>query len=142
MALRFVLDTNVLISGMLSNAGPPRQLIDAWIENQYTMITSRYQIAELHHVLTYPRIVRRVRMTEAELAAILHVLTELAIVVADEPSLVGVTRDPKDDAILACAVGGRADYLVSGDQDLLVLGRFRDVAIISPRDALKLVPAL
>ena len=44
-----------------------------------------------------------------------------------------MTRDPKDDAVVACAVEGEADYIVSGDQDLLVLGRYETVQVVTPR---------
>lgn len=47
--------------------------------------------------------------------------------------LPGVTRDPKDDPVVACAVEGQADYIVSGDQDLLVLGEYEGVQVVTPR---------
>jgi len=50
------------------------------------------------------------------------------------PEITGVCRDPDDDRILACAVAHEAQYIVTGDKDLLVLGTFRGVKIVSPRD--------
>lgn len=133
MALRAVLDTNVLVSGLLATSGPPRQLFDAWLAGRFTLVTSLYQIEELRRVLTYPRIARRVRLTENELAILFRTFDERAVIVVNEPDLSGVTRDPKDDAIVACAVAGQADYLVSGDDDLLALGTYEKVYVVYPR---------
>jgi len=66
-----VLDTNVLVSGLVAEQGFPRQLLDAWLEGRYTLVTSFYLVEELIHVLSYPRIVQRLRLNDAELAAIL-----------------------------------------------------------------------
>lgn len=133
MALRVILDTNVLVSGLLATSGPPRQIIDSWLAGSFTLVTSLYQINELHRVLTYPRIARRLRLTENELAVILRTLEERAEIILSEPDLSGVTRDPKDDAIVACAVKGQADFIVSGDDDLLVLGNYIGIQIVNPR---------
>jgi predicted nucleic acid-binding protein len=50
-----------------------------------------------------------------------------------------VTRDPKDDAVVACAVEGKADYVVSGDQDLLALGEYEGIQVVTPRRFMEIV---
>lgn len=131
--VRGVLDTNVLVSGLIGEQGPPRQLIDAWLEGRYTLVTSLYQAEELNHTLSYPRIASRLRLEETELNLILAALLSEAEVTPGLVELPGVTGDPKDDPLLACAVEGNADYLVSGDRDLLDLGEYEGIQIVSPR---------
>ncbi len=131
--LRVVLDTNVLVSGLVAKGGAPRQILDAWLEGHYTLVTSLYLVEELIHVLSYPRIAKRLSLTEEEMAAILAALLSKAVVTPDHLRLPGVTRDPKDDAVVACAREGKVDYIVSGDQDLLVLGEYEGIQVVTPR---------
>ncbi len=133
MLPRAVLDTNVLISGLITAGGPPCQLVDAWLDGRFTLVTSLYQVQELNHVLSYPRIASRLRLPEEELEMILVALLSEADLVPGHVQLPGVTRDPKDDPIVACAQEGGADYIVSGDQDLLVLGEYEGIRVVSPR---------
>ena len=132
MPLRATLDTNVFVSGLISRQGAPREIIDAWAAGEFTLVTSPYLIAELRRVLTYPRIANRLRIPEAELQVLFRELSEESAVTAGALDLSGVTRDPKDDAVIACAVEGNADYVVSGDEDVLVVERYDDVKMINP----------
>jgi putative PIN family toxin of toxin-antitoxin system len=139
MSPRAVLDTNVLVSGLISDHSPPRQLVDAWLDGRYTLVTSLYQVQELNHVLSYPRIASRLDLEEAELEMILAALLSQAEVVAGELQLPGVTRDPKDDAIVACAQEGGAGYIVSGDRDLLDLGEYKGIRVVTPREFVEML---
>jgi putative PIN family toxin of toxin-antitoxin system len=131
--LKVVLDTNVLVSGLISSQGPPRQIVDAWLEGRFTLVTSLYLVEEVAHVLTHPGIAERVRLGEPEVDAVLAALLSQAEMAPGELELPGVTRDPKDDAVVACAVEGEADYIVSGDGDLLVLGEYAGIEVVTPR---------
>jgi len=142
MPVRAVLDTNVLISGLVAEQGPPRQVLDAWLEGRYTLIISLYLVEELTHVLSYPRIAERLRLDEEEVEAILVALLSQAEVTSGQLHLPGVTRDPKDDAVVACAKEGEADYIVSGDQDLLVLGEYEGIQVITPRRFVEILVSL
>lgn len=142
MPVRAVLDTNVLVSGLVAEQGPPRQILDAWLEGLYTLVTSLYLVEELVHVLSYPHIAERLRLDEAELAAILAALLSRAEVTPGRLRLPGVTRDPKDDAVVACAKEGEAAYIVSGDQDLLVLGAYENIQVITPRQFMEILASL
>ena len=132
MPVRAVLDTNALVSGLLAEAGSPRQVLDAWLERRHTLVTSLYLVGELAHVLAYPRIAQRLLATDEEGEALLAALLSQAAVVAGKPHLPGATRDPKDDAVVACVGEGAADYIVSGDQDLLVLGTYEGIQVVTP----------
>jgi hypothetical protein len=139
MPVRAVLDTNVLVSSLVAEQGPPRQILDAWLEGLYTLVTSLYLMEELVHVLSYPRIAERLRLKEGKLAAILAALLSKAEVTSGQLRLPGVTRDPKDDSIVACAVEGEADYIVSGDQDLLVLDEYEGIQVVTPRQFVEIL---
>lgn len=139
MPTRAVIDTNVLVSGLISGQGPPRRIVDAWLDGQFLLVISLYQVGDLHHVLTYPRIASRIRLEEAELELLLAALLSQAEVVPGVLQLPGVTRDPKDDVVVSCAVGGQADFIVSGDQDLLVLEAYEGVRFVTPRDFVELL---
>ena len=78
MPIRAVLDTNVLVSSLVSQQGPPRHALDAWLEGRYTLVTSLYLVEELIHVLSYPRVARQVHLEEDELTAILAALLSQA----------------------------------------------------------------
>jgi hypothetical protein len=130
---KVVLDTNIFVSGLVSSKGPPRQIIDAWLDEHFTLVTSLYLVGELAHVLTYPRIAKRIHLKEAGADAILAALLSQAEMAPGELQLPGVTRDPKDDAVVACAVESEADYIVSGDQDLLVLDEYGGIEVVTPR---------
>jgi uncharacterized protein len=132
--LRAVLDTNVIISGLMGVSGPPRDIIDAWLDDRFTLVTSVPLVRELTHVLAYPRIAERLRFSEAEVNSLVAVMLTQAEVVLGALTLPGVTRDPKDDAVVACAVEGAAGFVVSGDGDLLVLGVYQDIEMITPRE--------
>jgi putative PIN family toxin of toxin-antitoxin system len=127
------LDTNVLVSGLIGRAGPPRQLLDAWLDGRYTLVSSLYQVQELNHVLSYPRIATRLALTGREVDTILAALLSQAEMVVAKLDLSGVTRDPKDDALVAAAVLGGVDYLVSGDHNLLALEAYEGFKVITPR---------
>jgi len=118
---------------------PQRQLIDAWLDERFTLVRSLYLVEELVHVVSYPRIASRLRMSESDVEAILAALLSQADVTPSELELPGVTRDPKDDAIVACAVEGQADFVVSGDQDLLVLGVYEGIRVVAPRRFLEIL---
>jgi len=136
---RAVLDTNVLVSSLVAEHGPPRRILDAWLEGHYVLVTSLYLVEELIHVLSYPRIAKRISLTEGEMAAILAALLSKAEVTPGHLRLPGVTRDPKDDAVVACAKEGEADYIVSGDQDLLVLGEYEGIQVTTPRQFVEIL---
>ncbi|TEU19628.1 MAG: putative toxin-antitoxin system toxin component, PIN family [Anaerolineales bacterium] len=142
MPIRAVLDTNVLISGLIVAQGSPRQILDAWLESLFTLVTSLYLVEELVHVLSYPHITEHLRLDEEELAAILDALLSKAEVTSGRLRLPGVTRDPKDDSVVACAKEGEADYIVSGDQDLLVLGKYEGIQVITPRQFVEILASL
>jgi uncharacterized protein len=142
MPIRAVLDTNVLVSGLVSSQGAPRQLVDDWLADRYVLVSSLYLVQELTRVLTYPRIAEHLHLSQTELDTILIALLVRAEIVPGRIELPGVTRDPKDDAVVACAKEGQADYIVSGDRDLLVLDTVDGTRVVTPQQFVGILAGL
>jgi putative PIN family toxin of toxin-antitoxin system len=122
-----------LVSGLIAGQSPPAQIVDAWLDRRFALVTSIYQVEELNHVLAYPRIASRIRLEPEEVETILAGLLLQAEIVPGDLALPGVTRDPKDDPIVACALEGQAGYIVSGDKHLLALKAYEAVKVATPR---------
>lgn len=131
--MRIVADTNTVVSGLLWK-GAPRQIIQACRHQRIIIVSSESLIAELAEVLARDKFATRIKdagLTPSGLVADYTALTEQS---HPEPLNKPVCRDPDDDAVLACALAGRADALVSGDEDLLTLKSFRGIPIITPAE--------
>ncbi len=118
---RVVLDTNLFVSGLISPAGTPHQLLRLWEQEQITLLTSAELISEVARVLQRPAIRQKYHLTDQLISALLTSLSQATEFVTPQTSLPVHSRDPKDDKLLALALGGNADYLITGDNDLLVL---------------------
>jgi len=131
-AERIVLDTNVFISGLLSSTSTPARVVDHAVLNGQLLATTGTQQELVSRLLAskFDRYVSRKKREE--------LLLRLAPLVEPvEPvQIIRASRDPDDDKFLAAAVNGRADVLVSGDRDLLVLHPFMGIAICTPADYL------
>jgi putative PIN family toxin of toxin-antitoxin system len=132
-----VLDTNILVSGLLWH-GPPHRLIEHVRDGTLTLITSPALLAEFADVVNRPKL--RPILTTAGITRdrLLAELRQLAEIVDPPPLPAPVCRDPDDDAVLALAVAvavavavaAGAGCIVSGDADLLALGAYVDIPII------------
>ena len=141
--LRAVLDTSVLISALLKSEGVPAQVFAAWRALRYVLVTSLPIVEELKNTASYPRIRRKYQLTDdvvEEFAALLRDGSEVVTALADLSDI--NIRDPKDLMILATAENGEADVIVASDKDLLVLGTFRGIPILTPRQFLELLEEL
>ena len=132
--MRLVLDTNVFVGALISKGTLPDKLYGAWRDHVYTLVTSREQMAELDRVLRYERLSRFLSADEAR--QLINLLDSSAIIVSNLPTI-NDSPDPDDNLILATAVAGNCDLIVSGDkQHMLSLGAVRGIPIVSPRDAI------
>ncbi|MGC9393405.1 MAG: putative toxin-antitoxin system toxin component, PIN family [Anaerolineae bacterium] len=131
-----VLDTNVYISGVILSRGTPFEILEAWRKQAYIPITSEAIIAEIERVLRYPRIRDRYHITDADNMRLIASLRTDALVVPDSNTANGICSDPDDDKFLACASTAQADYIVTGDPDLLILGQYKETIILKPHEFL------
>jgi len=135
---RLVLDTNVVVAGLLW-LGPPRRLIDQAIERRFELCSSTVLIDELTRTLGYPKFAQR--MVQHETNAAILVAHYQALTYLLMPSHIPrvVPRDADDDHVIACAVAAGADLIVTGDRHLLELGSFRGISIVKPAVALEFI---
>jgi putative PIN family toxin of toxin-antitoxin system len=132
---RTSLDVNVLVSAVISPRGIPHQLLLAWKDERYTLVTSEHIIGQLTAKLSLARIGGRYGITAADATAVATLLRNQATLVdvpADEVR--PITGDPEDDAVLAAARLGRVEYLVTGDAGLRAISPYEGIAIVRPRD--------
>jgi putative PIN family toxin of toxin-antitoxin system len=125
---RVVIDTNVLISGLLSATSTPAQAVDKAV-TKAQLVATMETLRELIEKMLSPKFDRYVRRERRE-ALLARVASVVEIVDVLQP--IRASRDPKDDKFLEAAVNGRADVIVTGDRDLLDLNPFRRVAILNP----------
>ncbi|MEM7133913.1 MAG: putative toxin-antitoxin system toxin component, PIN family [Chloroflexota bacterium] len=131
--LRFVFDTNTIVSALLMKQSVPRKSLDE-AQHHGKLLISLETLNELNDVLRREKFNKYV--TESERLRFLSLLVRDAIrVEITDP--ISECCDPKDDKFLELAISGRADYIVSGDNDLLVLNPFRGVSIVRPSDLLE-----
>ena len=136
--IRAVLDTNLLVSYLLTHRPPIATLIDRHLaQDDFVLVTAPELLAELDRVLAYPKLQRYYADDErTRFVALVMALSE----VVDLPETVPrVCRDPDDDRVIACAVAGKADVIVSGDADLLNLEQVGDVRILTAAQFLDLL---
>jgi len=129
---RAVLDTNIFVSGFINPHGFPAAIFRALRTKRFSLVSSPPVNEEIVEVLNRPRIRDRYGLGD-RIFDVQFILWEIAELVIDLPE-VKVCSDPDDDKFLATAVGGKADYLVTGDAgDLLHIQEYNGVAIVSPR---------
>lgn len=129
--MRFIVDTNILISAFFWG-GVPRQVLEVAKRSDSTLIASEDLLAELLDVLEREKFAERLRLIHITPTEFLKKHRELVEVVAVNPLPQPVCDDPDDDMILACAVSGEADFIVSGDDDLLRLHMYENIPILKP----------
>ena len=126
--MRVVLDTNAVVSALLFT-GISAQLVSVWQKNLITLLLSREILDEYLHVLSYPKF----ELSEDDIKGLIQQeILPYAEVVKPKRRLGVVHRDPSDDKFIECAVAGKAHAIISGDKDLLSIGRCRQVHILSP----------
>lgn len=134
--MRIVLDTNVLVSALIQSRGPSALLVDAWLDATFELVTLVDQLAEFRDVLDTPRIRKRIKPAEAE--ELLDLIDAEAIVPQSVPADVDLSPDPDDNAIIATAIVGNAELIVTGDKGhLLSLREVEGIPIVTPREAVE-----
>ena len=116
--LRVVLDTNVLVSGLAYPGSIPGRIVATWLQGGLKVVLSHCILDEMVRVL--PRL-KRIQMTPAEIRDLADGLMFLAEVVEPENTTQTELRDPADQPVLATLTSAKADYLLTGDKDLLAL---------------------
>jgi putative PIN family toxin of toxin-antitoxin system len=129
--IRVVVDTSVLIRYLIKPSAAITELIELWWLNDKIQVVSGPELlTELESVLRRDYIRELVRPAEGQV--LLDVIAVKAEILASLGPIPSYTRDPKDDKFIACALAGSTGYIVTVDQDLLVLGSFGGVRMVTP----------
>ena len=126
--LRVVLDTNVLLSGIAYPASVPGKIIAAWRHGSVEVLLCNFILEELRRVL--PKLVKRHGLMALEIDDLVDVFSIQAEVVEPAVHTDASLRDPNDQPVLGALQSARADYLITGDKDLLALAAH--YPIVSP----------
>jgi putative PIN family toxin of toxin-antitoxin system len=129
---RVVLDTNILVSAFLW-PGPPSKVFRLAAGGQIQALTCKELETELTEVLSRPKF----QLSSTEVLAILREFQRIAIPVIVTSDFKAVPEDPDDDHLLRLAVDGSAQVLVTGDQHLLSLSKFREIEIVTASEFMK-----
>ncbi|MFZ1756500.1 MAG: putative toxin-antitoxin system toxin component, PIN family [Caldilineaceae bacterium] len=139
--MRVLCDSNVFISYLLHNQmeSPIRQLMDAVISRTFTLLLPGALLDEfVLRIESKPYLAARIHPDE--LAAAVALWREIGETVPQiHMPIPAVTRNPKDDYLLAYAVVGQADFSVTGDMDLLILGTVGALRIVTPREMVEII---
>jgi len=129
---RFVVDNNILVSALLVKNSIPFQVIQK-IEELGIILYSEATLLELNQVLNRKKFAKYFTLEEKQ-AFLVKLIEKSELVEIEE--IITACRDPKDDKFLELAVSGKADFMITGDRDLLVLNPFRNIEIITANEFL------
>ena len=136
--IRTVVDTNTLVSALIKPRGRLGQLLQHLRDRDFIFLYSRATLDELADVLNRPRMRHKYGLSEADIQTVIGLILLRGESVTPVKRL-QVCRDPKDNRFLEAALAGRADVIVSGDQDLLVLQPFEGIPIVKPAEFLDML---
>ena len=124
-----VFDTNVLIAALITE-GICSKLLHRARTREFSLVSCPFIMKELRRVLS-----KKFRLGQAELALAMEPISEaMSQVIEHSIKIKDVCRDAADDNVIACAVAAKADYIVTGDSDLLDLKSCQGADIVTPRD--------
>jgi putative PIN family toxin of toxin-antitoxin system len=128
--IRAVFDTNLLVSYLLTHRPPVATLVDFHLaRDDFMLVTAAELLAELDRVLTYSKL--QEYYSEADRTRFVALVMALSEIVDLPETVPRICRDPDDDRVITCAVVGEADVIVSGDDDLVALGRVSEIPILT-----------
>jgi putative PIN family toxin of toxin-antitoxin system len=137
--LRVVLDANVFVSAYINPEGTPGRIIESFLrDGSFELILSEPIIDEVLEALTYSKVQKAAR-SKTDPSLWFEDLVVLSQVVGDDIAVPRLSADPDDDEYIACAIAGRATFLVTGDPDLLTIRQHEGVRIVTPRSFLDVI---
>ena len=129
--MRVVLDTGILIAALITKDTPPDRIYQAWRKRRFELVTSQWQLDEFRRVSRYPKLRKYLQPIEA--GNLVNGLRHQARFLENLPD-VDLSQDPDDNPLLAMAIAGDVDYLVSGDKrDVLALKKVGKASIVTAR---------
>ena len=135
--MKVVIDTNVYVSGILWN-GNESKIVDMCMDGTLENHTSIGILLEVERVLSY----RKFNLTDEEMDKLLKIYFSFSRLVSVNYKSDIKSRDPADNKILECAITSEVDYIISGDQDLLVMKEVEGIRILKSRDFLEMISSI
>ena len=138
---RIVIDTNILVSAILTPKGNPAKILKLILEGNLYLIISPAILEETRQVFSYPRLVKLLKknkITLDEVYGFLDKLSRIAVITPGQLNIDVIQDDPSDNKILACGQEGEADFIISGDHHLTDLKTFQGIKIVNPAAFLKI----
>ena len=143
--IRAVLDTNVWVSAILTPGNPPAKILELALTGKIRLIISPGIIREIGQVLKYPKVkkaLNKQRITSQDVDEVILKLLKVGLITSGEILAAGVSDDPADDMVIACALEGHADFIISGDHHLTDLEDYQGIKIVAPSTFLALIANL
>jgi len=137
--LKAVIDTNLFISGIFAKKSLSAKLQDSWINQKFDLVTSLEIMKEVSRVLQYPRIKQNFKPKNETIKRFFRLVFRKAIITKDIYKTDIVENDPSDNKFLACALEGKADFVVSRDAHLRNIKQFHGIKIIDVKSFLEKV---
>ncbi len=140
--MRVVLDTNVIISAILSKKSKPGRILEMAIQGKFLLVMSPNIWKEAERVFQYPKIAKELKQRDIslkEIKSFLSILKDISMTVPGDITVEAVAEDPMDNPIIACAHEGEADFIISGDHHLIALQEYKGIRIISPETFLGII---
>ena len=134
MKPRVILDTNVLVSAIFYETGNEARIFDEVIKGKITLISGLDTLQKLRETLAAPKF----ELTPLEVLNVFQLMVSISEIVLEPLSAEVKCRDPEDQKFLDCATGGRADFLVTGDRDLLEIKRLGRTRIVTAGELVRL----
>ena len=130
--IKCVIDTNVIISAILNPKGIPGKIVEAWFKHEFLAVTSEFLLQELQRVLHYRHIQRIKLISEKEINKFVRDIINTSQLIEVSSVIDVVRKDTADNQVLAAALDGQVNFIVSGNHHLLDLGHFRGIKIVKP----------
>jgi len=135
--MKLVLDTNVFISSFFWS-GNPRKIMTRIIERKDVLFASNEILQEVFFVMSRPKF----NVSHHQVVHFVNSIAEISSRVNLLGTVKGVCRDSDDDKILECAILGKVDFIITGDKDLLILKKFKEIPILSPLEYIEKIKKL
>ena len=139
--IRVVLDANQFVSALLKPNSNSGQILSLISKDKISLLASDEIIAEITAVLLYPRIMKRIGKSHEYLKAFMERIWSVAIITEGKIQVAIINDDPSDNKYLACAIEGKADFIISGDRHLKDLRAFKGIKIVDPASFLEIIRA-
>lgn len=137
--IKAVIDTNILVSGLISPKASPAKIISLWRERKFVLVISEEIIEELKRVLLYSKIFQKYGLSERTIDKYLKIIKAFSEVVKPKERIELISSDTEDNKFLEAALEANVNFIVSGDKHLLDLKEFRGIRIIKAEKFLRLI---